>query len=146
MNRQSGSARLAILVSLAIAVAVTIAIVIIDPSKQRLQTLDERRLDDLMRTRRQVDIYWKRHQALPGDLDRLMQEPGFGTASLDPETGAGYDYEIKDADSYQLCATFALDSGDDPDRLYGRNASEWAHPAGRFCFDLDVEKTDREKN
>ncbi len=28
---------------------------------------------------------------------------------LDPETAAPYGYEIKDADSYRLCATFALD-------------------------------------
>jgi hypothetical protein len=146
VNRERRSARLAAVVSLAIAAAVIIAIVIIDPSRQRLRTLDERRLDDLMGTRRQLDVYWKRHHALPSDLARLMQEPGFGKATLDPETGAGYDYEIKDADSYRLCATFALDSGDDPDRRHGRNASEWAHPAGRFCFDLDVDQTDRDED
>jgi hypothetical protein len=145
VSGESGSTRLAIVVSLAMLAAVSIAILIIDPPRQRLRRLDERRLDDLMRTRSLVDVYWKRHQTLPSDLGRLMQEPGFGRASLDPETGAGYDYEIKDADSYRLCAAFALDSGDDADGLRGRAASEWVHPAGRFCFDLDVDKTDPEK-
>lgn len=142
MNRKRGSARLAVVVSLAIAAAVAIAIVIIDPPTQRQRMLDERRLDDLRQLRSQVDVFWKRHEALPSDLDALTREPGFGAAKLDPETAAPYGYEIKDADSYRLCATFVLDSGDDEQLRYGSRSSEWAHPVGRFCFDLDVDKRD----
>jgi hypothetical protein len=144
MNLGSGSVRLAMVVSLAIAVAVVVAIVIIDPPTQRLRMLDERRLDDLIRIGKQVDIFWKRHEALPGDLNTLTHEPGFSTPILDPETEAPYGYENKDADSYRLCATFALDSGDDEQVRYDSRASEWAHPAGRYCFDLDVDKRDKE--
>ena len=138
MNWGSGSMRLAIGVSLAIAAAVVVAIVIIDPPRQRQRMLDDRRLGDLIQLRSQVNFYWRRHEALPGDLNSLGREPGFSTPVLDPETMAPYGYEIKDANSYRLCATFALDSGDDEQSQYDSWASEWAHPVGQYCFDLEV--------
>lgn len=141
MIRSNGSTRLAIVLSVAVAATVAVAIVIIDPPAQRQRRLDQRRVEDLMRIREQVDTYWQRHHALPGDLAGLASEPGFDTPTRDPESSTPYGFEVKDADSYRLCASFALDTGarrDPPWRSWG--ASEWAHPAGRFCFDLDVRK------
>lgn len=140
MKRSDGSTRLAIVLSVAVAAVAAAAIVMINPPAQRQRRLDERRVDDLMRIREQVDTYWKRHQALPSDLAGLASEPGFDTPTRDPETSASYSYEVKDSDSYRLCASFALDSGARQRSRWVRDASEWAHPAGRFCFELDVDK------
>lgn len=140
MNRSAGSTRLAVVLSVAVAAAVAAAIVMINPPAQRQRRLDERRIDDLMRIREQIDTYWQRHQTLPNDLAGLDAEPGFDTPTRDPETSTPYGYELKDTDSYRLCASFALDSGARRYPRWGRSASDWAHPAGRFCFDLDVAK------
>lgn len=146
MNRSDGSTRLAVVLSIVVAAAVAVAIVVINPSAQRQRRLDERRISDLMRIREQVNTYWKRHQALPNDLAGLDSEPGFDTPTRDPETSTPYDYELKDTDSYRLCASFSLDSGARQYPRWVRDASEWAHPAGRFCFDLDVDKPESKQN
>ena len=139
MNRQSGSARLAAVVAAAVAAAVAVAIVMIDPPKQRLHRLDERRVQDLIELKTQVETYFKRHSAVPNDLAALTHEPGFGPLLVDPETSRPYEYEQRDDDSYRLCGTFALDSGAmSARRRYGVYAIQWAHPAGRFCFDLEI--------
>jgi hypothetical protein len=54
----------------------------------------------------------------------------------DPETGAGYLYEIAGPKSYRLCAVFArstAERGTIPSYLV-----KWAHGAGRHCFDLKL--------
>jgi hypothetical protein len=145
MNDSVGSARLAIVLSIVVAAAVATAIVIINPPAQRRGRVDERRIEELGQIRDDIDLYWKRHQAIPRDLPALAGEPGFTTPTLDPETAVPYSYEIKDADSYRLCASFALDSGDAKYRQYRSYANEWAHPAGRFCFDFDVRKPETEE-
>jgi hypothetical protein len=146
MNRGEGSTRLAIVLSVAVAAVVAGAIVIIDPPAQRQRRLDQQRIDDLMHIRSQIDIYWKRHESIPGSLAGLASEPGFGPSRLDPATATPYDYEVEDTDSYRLCASFALDSGSGPYPRYRSNASEWDHPAGRFCFDIDVRKPESKGN
>lgn len=146
MNRSKGSTRLAIVLSVAVAATVAAAIVMINPPAQRQRRLDDRRIDDLIRIREQIDTYWQRHEALPSDLAGLDSEPGFDTPTRDPETSTPYGYEVKDTDSYQLCASFALDSGARRYPRWLRNASEWSHPAGRFCFDLDVDKPDAKES
>jgi hypothetical protein len=93
-----------------------------------------------MRVREQIDTYWQRHQALPNDLAGLAAEPGFDTPTRDPESSAPYGFEVKDADSYRLRASFALDTGARRSSPWLPRASAWSHPAGRFCFDLDVHK------
>ncbi|MFN7966276.1 MAG: hypothetical protein U0V87_11375 [Acidobacteriota bacterium] len=139
MNCQSGSARLAAVVAAAVAAAVAVAIVMIDPPKQRLRRLDERRVEDLSDLKSQVQTYFERHSALPNDFAALTHESGFGPMLVDPETSKPYEYEQRDDDSYRLCGTFALDSGATSARhRYGIYAIQWAHPAGRFCFDLEI--------
>jgi len=145
MNTSVGSARLAIVLSIAVATVVAGAIVIINPRAQRQRRVDERRIEELGQIRDDIDIYWKRHQAIPRDLAALAGEPGFTTPTLDPETAVPYSYEIKDTDSYRLCARFALDSSSARYPQYRIYANEWAHPAGQFCFDLDVRKPETEE-
>jgi hypothetical protein len=146
MNRSEGSTRLAIVLSVAVAAAVAAAIVMIDPPAQRQRRLDERRVADLMEIFQQINTYWNRHGAFPSDLAELDSEPGFDTPPREPGTSTPYGYEVKDTDSYQLCANFSLDTGALRYPQWDRNGSKWAHPAGRFCFDLDVDKWKPKQN
>ena len=114
------------------------------PGVQRQRRLDERRVADLAHIASAVTAYWQRHSSLPADLASLANEPGLRVNARDPETGAAYVYEVTGADLYRLCAVFAFDSAADsavPARVL---ALDWAHGAGRHCFDLRVPKEARD--
>jgi hypothetical protein len=108
------------------------------PTMQRHRRLDERRVADLRNLESAVTVYWHRRQSLPPDLDALSKEPGLRPNTHDPETGTPYDYELIAADSYRLCAVFAFDSAANPATRDSAAASNWAHGAGRHCFDLRI--------
>jgi hypothetical protein len=91
-----------------------------------------------MSIQRAVEAYWTRQKALPPDLAILGKEPGLVVPANDPETGAGYVYEITGPKSYRLCAVFARTTAERatiPGYLV-----QWAHGAGRHCFDLKIPK------
>ena len=43
------------------------------PSEERTRQIDERRVEDLQRISRAVEVYHTRHQRLPQSLDELSQ-------------------------------------------------------------------------
>jgi hypothetical protein len=134
---------LAIAISVAVGVSVIVAIVLIDPRTQRLRRLDERRIADLRMLQQRIVVYRERHDRLPDDFDELSSEPGLGRLPLDPETGAAYGYERRDADSYRLCATFRFETRDDDPHGLPQEL-RWGHGAGRFCFDRRLRKNGHE--
>ena len=85
---------------------------------------------------------WQRaHGALPASLAELAAQPGVSLAVRDPVTGAAYGYEAGAGSKYRLCAVFATDTAKrDPQRDPFRYSDQrWPHPAGRHCFDREVE-------
>ena len=73
---------------------------------------------------------------------------------IDPKAGAQYEYSVKSATSFELCATFASDrainmqsrnmqtgpSTPQPAAFYGKEmADNWDHKAGRVCFDRTID-------
>lgn len=105
------------------------------PAEKRRERLDDLRLAALKTIAGQVDQYARRHGTLPPDLETLAAEPWAATIDRDPETGAPYELESRGDKRYALCATFARSNPTGE-----VTSSFWLHPAGRHCYELEVEE------
>lgn len=101
------------------------------PLEQRMMREDSRRVADLRRLSRAIENYYRGTEMLPSDLDTLLNGWASSEIPRDPETDRDYEYEIRSDQTYQLCATFSLDS---------RPATQsefWTHAGGHQCFSFD---------
>ena len=122
-----------------IGAAVWGAVLVGSPGTARLERFDQQRLEDLQTIFREVqslchdpDIKQKLKRALPDTLDDLAAEARSERIKLtDPETGQRYVYTVKNATTYELCATFSLKRDSDVDVF-------WNHPSGPHCFTVDA--------
>ena len=105
------------------------------PVQERVRRLDNRRVDDLGKIRRATDLYWTRHGRLPSSLQELSQEPGVVVNSRDPGATQRYEYRVLSISTYELCASFERNSGEE---RYGIDKDFWSHGAGRQCFQLEA--------
>ena len=64
-------------------------------------------------------------------LNGYGQETELRINLIDPETGQPYGYTIRDATTYELCATFSLERNSDVEVF-------WNHSPGRQCFTVDA--------
>ncbi|MDP6446075.1 MAG: hypothetical protein QF805_19965 [Pirellulaceae bacterium] len=109
------------------------------PAAARKQRFDQQRLSNLQTIFREVqslchdpDIKDELKRTLPATLDELKSQARTERISLtDPETGERYSYSVKNATTYELCATFTLKRDSDTD-VY------WNHPAGKHCFTVNA--------
>jgi len=125
---------LGIVVSLLVVAAVVRGLFMIGPiEEQRNRKFDERRLSDLQRIVSSVEFYYRNHKELPENLDTLAELPGSRVSLFDPESGKPYDYRRLSPETYELCATFALESDES-------TVLRWSHKAGRACFRLSVKR------
>ncbi|MEK7588470.1 MAG: DUF5671 domain-containing protein [Patescibacteria group bacterium] len=134
------------------------------PTTQRLLRLDDRRVSDLQNIQYQVINHWQQKEKLPATIAELSNPLTGYSLPVDPEfeKGLSYEYIVKDAMSFELCATFARpipkgwreysNGGVMP--MYpekdiavssypypggGVNES-WSHEAGRTCFTRTIDK------
>jgi len=105
------------------------------PTAERLQRLDNRRVNDLKLISNAVNAYWTQHKRLPVALDELSQQPGPNLNFRDPTTGQLYEYHALGDSTYELCATFQRDSAQESP---GQNRDFWSHGTGRQCFEIVV--------
>lgn len=98
------------------------------PSYQRQLSIDRARVERL----RQIAGQLQNRQQLPASLDEIRSQY---LRVSDPETDIPFEYRVKDATHYELCATFTAQSEDWEQRP--NNRSHWAHPPGRYCYSLD---------
>ena len=150
----------------AVAAAVVLGLVFLgSPAQERERRIDDRRLSDLHGIGAAADLYWTRHGRLAASLDDLAAEPGVRISTRDPTTSEMYGYRALDEGRYEVCATFAADSGEPTvsssivqrscqgchgpgspvaPRVEGPVAAHvgfrdlWAHGAGRHCFQMRV--------
>ena len=148
--------------------------VIGSPFKQRQLQLDDRRIQDLQSIQWQVINYWQQKEKLPASINDLKNPLSGYSLPVDPEFEKGrvYEYSInslKDAMSFELCATFSLPmpkgwqeyqgysggviapmvatdvatSSSPMNFIYpypsGTNDS-WDHQIGRTCFKRNIDK------
>ena len=92
-----------------VAVIVASFTIMQSPGTARLKKADATRTDDLVWIRNGVRSYYNSEGHLPDGLAQLVDrvEP---ERLRDPLTQAPYEYRVLDADHFELCARFALDS------------------------------------
>lgn len=136
-----------------IVVIVVIAIVagffiVGSPATERQRRFDQQRTNDLNMIQSFIIDYWtSKNFTLPQSLEQLNDETRGVIVPNDPQTDADYEYIIKGANHFELCAAFNLPSMDSPNiaktapslDYYGR-LQNWSHDAGRVCFDRPLDK------
>ena len=129
----------AVVASATVAAAVVFGLVRLGPpSDERSRRLDERRIEDLDRLARSVDLHWTRDGDLPAALNALSDAAVARATLSDPGTGQPYGYRVLTASTFELCGHFETDWSP-------RLSDEfWSHPPGRFCFELDVREVRRQ--
>ena len=146
--------------------AVALGLVLLGPpAQERERRIDDRRVGDLHGIAAATGLYWTRHGRLPASLDDLAAEPGLRISTRDPTSSEMYGYRALDDGRYEVCATFATDSGgptrgssiiqrscqgchgpgspvatrvDDPVAAHLGLRDLWAHGSGRQCFRMQV--------
>jgi hypothetical protein len=109
------------------------------PPTRRLERLDEHRLRDLQAIARAIRSMVEdpiKKGALKEPLPKTLEEAAKRArderlSPRDPETGEPYRYTVKNATTFEICATFAR-RRDSDDRVF------WNHPAGTHCFTINV--------
>lgn len=115
------------------------------PAQVRLYRIDNEKVGHLQNIQWQVVNYWQSHEKLPEKLSDLDDPLSGYKASVDPQTGEQYKYEVISADklSFKLCATFNADT-QSPTRSdlavrpvdggKGALSDSWWHGVGEVCF------------
>ncbi len=100
----------------------------------RKQRLDEQRTASLNMLSDLVGRYHLDNGKLPQSLDDLFKLTTYRPylATVDPATGAAFEYRPGAARDYKLCATFDLASNESGQA----KGNLWSHQAGPQCFDL----------
>ena len=109
------------------------------PAAQRALRFDERRISDLQTIQWQIVNYWQRKQALPAKLSDINDSLSGFFVPRDPETSADYEYHLRGARAFELCASFsAVDSASvvrtKPEPAGIGMPDNWAHGMGRAWF------------
>ncbi len=131
-------------VAIVLAAVVGAFVVAGSPLRGRAERFDEQRITDLRAIQNEtLNIAWGNQRyvvppsgtpptATPHELPQTLQEIAANASyekisTLDPETGAPYEYAVLSPTSFELCATFSLPRDQQYDIF-------WNHPAGRHCF------------
>ena len=105
--------------------------VIGSPSEIRMRRFDDRRANDLDVIANAIQTYRLTHEGLPRKLDELAR------VSLKDPLERPYEYSVKDAFSYKLCAEFATAPDKTEEAAPSRSKFD-KHGPGRQCFSLEA--------
>lgn len=113
------------------------------PRTQRLYKYDNQKVNDLMMLSSSIQSYYYNKGALPKDFSELSTQEYY-INSVDSQTQKPYEYNIKTATTFELCAEFNKDSNEklgarDSSMAYPYGGTSWTHPAGRHCFEQKVD-------
>jgi hypothetical protein len=103
---------------------------------QRAFMADERRIEDLRSIAQAV--YYRRQAPMPATLGELPQSARLSLN--DPVTRAPYEYHPKSGTAYELCATFATETGAQTETDMPPHDRFWSHSKGRYCYEADSNK------
>lgn len=132
-----------VLGSLFIVVAVVIWGFILtgSPGYNRKLAGDRRRSEDIDALRNAIEQYHRDYKELPRTLEDLSNRQysyWYKNHREDPTTNQPYGYTPKNTVTYDLCASFELDSKDIARMHNVRDRTVWEHPAGRHCFEFTI--------
>ena len=101
------------------------------PANQRLVQADLRTVSALAQLAQQINQKWNTGgNTLPANLEKFPS-----SVKQDPISGKPFLYHAKSNEAYELCATFAADSGEAP---VPNMPNRWVHPKGDFCFQFQA--------
>ena len=113
------------------------------PAERRARRFDEERVGHLQSIQYEITSFWQVKERLPKSLDELRDDLRGYVPSVDPETGAAYEYNATGKLSFELCATFArnaeVTSPKATSAPYPEFGDTWAHGAGRTCFTRTID-------
>lgn len=135
-RRRAGGRTFAIAAATAVAAVLATGLTMAGtPARQRHLEADRTRVQDLRYLAMTIRTARDSSGQMPAALGALGTSRGLRVA--DPETGRPYEYSLKGASQYELCARFAADSSDEPGAGLAPG-SFWNHGPGRVCFQLDA--------
>jgi hypothetical protein len=112
------------------------------PGDVRMRRLDQQRVEDIMEIKSEILNYYISNKVLPESLAK-MQEPDSSDSNInfkDRVSGKPYEYKVKDNVSYDLCAEFGAEAGDDDMKAVERETSPfWNHERGRHCYKFHLD-------
>lgn len=116
------------------------------PASQRALRIDNQRVSDLQSIQSQVVYVYQQKGKLPATLAELNDPLSYFMVPVDPATKQPYEYAVKGALAFELCATFtsedASNLGSRPRTValmpYGKN-DNWQHGAGYQCFERTID-------
>jgi hypothetical protein len=122
-------------------------LIIGSPQNQRALRLDQQRLNDLQSLQSQIINFYQQKERLPQTLAELNDPLSYYTVPVDPQTKQPYDYSVKGALQFEVCADFTTEGGVDPygprsvamPVAYGVSESKWEHKAERTCFTRTID-------
>src|SRR5690606_40207493 len=133
----------ALAASLAVAGGIAAALAHIgSPRKLRLERLDAQRVEALQALDRDIRSHLQRENELPDSFAGLAGQPWARPVRVDPESHELFGYEVTGPRAFRLCAEFALAS---PPQPADRKPDFWTHPAGRHCYEFEVDEGRDEK-
>ena len=115
------------------------------PFETRYRKIDIQRVEHLQTVQFQIISYWQYKDRLPQNLDELRDDISGFVPPTDPETGAAYEYEIREPRTFALCGTFSREtlaegSATKPFVAEPYSMEEhWRHSAGRTCFERVID-------
>jgi len=119
----------------AMVAAIVIGLIVIgSPREFRMRRLDERRAEDLAVISSAIRTYRLTHENLPQKLDELQGSQQATIYRLKDPVGRPYEYTIKDAFLYELCAEFDTAT----DTTTGARLLFEKHGHGRQCFSQEA--------
>jgi len=108
------------------------------PAQVREMRLDQQQVSEMQDMQWRIEEHYRVEKALPTTLETLYANGRLPDA---PEGRAAYEYNVVDATTYELCATFAEPSvGINESRAMiapypnAKDNYNWEHEAGKKCF------------
>ncbi len=135
---------------LTIAIIISGFLIMGSPMAQREIRLDQQEVQDLTTIQNEIVNYWQLNQRLPDTLSEIESDITYFHVPNPPEGREAYEYNVRDALTFELCATFETASneyGYGPDTSsytppihYGLMGDlSWEHRAGRMCFEREID-------
>lgn len=140
-------------VILVVAAAVVAGFFVVgSPAQERMRRFDQQRIQHLQSLQWEVVNYWQSKNKLPEKLSDLNDSLRGFSVPKDPQTSQDYEYNVRNEQTFELCATFnksgnSVNGGPYPVRekiptpvggLY--QADYWQHDAGRACFERKIDQ------
>ncbi len=127
------------------------------PNQVRLNRFDDQKIQDLQNIQYQIVNYYQQKEKIPTALSELNDSLSGNTIPIDPQSHLAYKYQMKNATSFDICATFnahtqqnsmygnersvpvAAPTGTSGTKGMDLNTLPWTHGPGETCFTRTID-------